>query len=79
MRLVLLVLAVAVLLLLLPQLLRRLFSPVVRRPSSAAPDELVKDPVCHTYIAKSRALTRRSSHGPRYFCSAECASRFADE
>lgn len=35
-------------------------------------DELVKDPVCHTYVVRSRAV----SLGDVAFCSAECASRY---
>jgi YHS domain-containing protein len=58
--------------------------PVLRRYSlpSASPkplttDELVKDPVCQTYIVRSRAVSRETAGGPRYFCSAACAARFA--
>jgi YHS domain-containing protein len=39
-------------------------------------DELVKDPVCGTYIVRSRAVSRPAVEGPRYFCSSECAARF---
>jgi hypothetical protein len=35
-------------------------------------DELVKDPVCHTYVVRSRAVSR----GDVEFCSAECAARY---
>jgi YHS domain-containing protein len=70
----LLLLVVAVLVMLLPLLRRRL--PAA--PTTAlGRDELVKDPVCHTYVVRSRAV-RRTEHGePRYFCSAECARRYA--
>jgi YHS domain-containing protein len=56
--------------------------PLLRRRSSAPPrritsDELVKDPVCGTYIVRSRAVRRPATEGSRYFCSAECAGRFA--
>jgi len=37
----------------------------------------VKDPVCGTYIVRSRAVSRTAGDGFRYFCSAECAGRFA--
>ena len=37
------------------------------------PDELVKDPVCQTYIVKSRAVRRSAAGGIRYFCSEQCA------
>jgi YHS domain-containing protein len=41
-------------------------------------DELVKDPVCQTYVVRSRAVTGTVA-GPPYFCSAECARRWAVE
>ena len=57
--------------------------PALRRHwrSAAAParlpDELVKDPVCQTYVVRSRAVSRETAGGPRYFCSPACAARFA--
>jgi len=39
-------------------------------------DELVKDPVCQTYVLRSRAVSRETATGLRHFCSAECAGRF---
>lgn len=63
----------AVLLLLLP-LLRR-WGP--RRARRLGPsDELVKDPVCQTYVLRSRAVSRGDGADLRYFCSAECARRY---
>ena len=53
---------------------RSMTGPPRRRVSS---DELVKDPVCQTYVVRSRAVSRQTAAGPRYFCSAECASRFS--
>lgn len=47
------------------------------RPPAGRFDELVKDPVCSTYIARSRAVTRADARGTHYFCSAECARRYA--
>ena len=46
-------------------------------PPPLTTDELVKDPVCGTYIVRSRAVSRQTAAGPRYFCSADCAARFA--
>jgi hypothetical protein len=44
------------------------------RPARRAiPDELVKDPVCQTYIVKSRAVRRSEAGHTRYFCSEQCA------
>ncbi|HET7342201.1 MAG TPA: hypothetical protein VFL90_12110 [Methylomirabilota bacterium] len=59
---------------LIPALRGRLPSSPPRRMTS---DELVKDPVCQTYIVRSRAVSRQTAAGPRYFCSADCASRFS--
>jgi YHS domain-containing protein len=58
---------------LLPLLRRR---PPSDSRSAVASDELVKDPVCGTYVVRSRAVTRGTAAGPAYFCSAECAGRF---
>ncbi len=41
-----------------------------------ARDEIVKDPVCQTYVVRSRAVSRSVVSGPTYFCSAECARRY---
>lgn len=40
-------------------------------------DELVKDPVCETYIPRRKAIARGSGPALRYFCSAACADRYA--
>jgi hypothetical protein len=71
MRVVVLLICVALILTVLLPLLRR------RAAVVAVPvvDELVKDPVCQTYIVRSRAVRRSAPDGPRYFCSAECARR----
>ena len=56
--------------------LARAFRPRRRLgPPADALDELVKDPVCQTYVVRSRAVRRDGAGGPRYFCSAECATR----
>lgn len=48
---------------------------VAQRPRELQ-DELVKDPVCQTYVVRSRAVTRRAEGTTHYFCSPECAGRF---
>lgn len=52
-----------------------------RSPEGASPravrDELVKDPICQTYVLRSRALTREAGGTTHYFCSRECAARFS--
>jgi hypothetical protein len=55
--------------------------PLLRRTPGAGRrtvlDELVKDPVCQTYVVRSRALARGRQADPIYFCSADCAQRYA--
>jgi YHS domain-containing protein len=74
-RLAVLVLWIAILAVALVPLLRRRAVTGARPPLTS--DELVKDPVCGTYIVRSRAVRRPAGEGSRYFCSAECAGRFA--
>jgi YHS domain-containing protein len=53
---------------------RRLSAPRPRR--AALSDELVKDPVCHTYVARGRAVRLMAAGEPVYFCSDRCARRY---
>ena len=60
--------------------------PLLRRGVVGGPgtpralrDELVKDPVCQTYVVRSRAVHPAPSPDAPYFCSAECARRWATE
>ena len=71
----LLALAVLVVVMLLPRLAAWGRGQFRNRPERR--DELVKDPVCQTYIVRSRAVSRQTAAGPRYFCSADCSARFA--
>jgi len=53
----------------------------LRRPARAAArggsrDELVKDPVCLTYVPRRSAVTRSTGSATYYFCSATCANKF---
>ena len=75
MRLLPIILWVAVTVVLLLPLLRRVLRPAAR-PSRALPDELVKDPVCQTYVLMSRAIRSEAGGAPLFFCSRECAARF---
>jgi YHS domain-containing protein len=53
----------------------------LRRPARGAPairhDRLVKDPVCRTYVVSARAVQREIDGAVQYFCSRECADRYA--
>jgi YHS domain-containing protein len=40
-------------------------------------DELVKDPVCQTYVLRSKALSRTVGGVTHYFCGPDCASRYS--
>lgn len=55
-------------------ILRRLRLPA-RGARPVGSDELVKDPVCQTYVVKSRAVSRTAGGDVTYFCSDECARR----
>ena len=74
MRVVLLLAVVVLLLTVVVPLLRR---PIARgsRPPVAVNDELVKDPVCQTYVLMSRAVREEADGAPAYFCSEDCARR----
>lgn len=75
MRAVVLLLVLAIVLVLLLPLLRR---PAVRarRTRATFRDELVKDPVCQTYVVRSRAVGGGGEGAP-YFCSTDCARRYS--
>ena len=46
-------------------------------PASPGANELVKDPVCQTYVVRSRAVQRGDGERAVFFCSADCAERYA--
>jgi len=46
-----------------------------QRPQVRAPEDLVLDRVCHTYVPRSRALGARVSGHEEWFCSAACRER----
>ena len=76
MRALLLLAVVVVALIVLLPLLRR---PMLGGRPARVPlnDELVKDPVCQTYVVRSRAVRGRGADGAPYFCSEDCARRYA--
>jgi YHS domain-containing protein len=45
-------------------------------PRRMGRDQLVKDPVCETYIPRRKAISRGSGPDVRYFCSAACADKY---
>lgn len=73
--LVFLALAVLVIVVLLPRV-----SAWTRRMSTdrtARRDELVKDPVCQTYVVMSRAIRSEVGGATVHFCSRECRDKYA--
>ena len=75
MRALLYVVALVLALLMVPRLLRA-WRRGALLASRTQHDELVKDPVCQTYILLSRAVTTEAGGVPTHFCSRECAARF---
>jgi uncharacterized protein len=45
-------------------------------PRGAPLDELVKDPICQTYVVRSRAIRREDAGEVHFFCSDACARRY---
>jgi len=46
------------------------------RSSSGQGEDLIEDPVCHTYVPVSQAYKREISGKNYYFCSKECSDKF---
>ncbi len=42
-------------------------------------DEMVKDPVCQTFIPKSIAIKKTFHDKAVFFCSEECATKFSEQ
>jgi len=74
MRVVVILLWVIIFVAVLLPLVRRALA--VRSRPAALADELVKDPVCQTYVLRSRAVRGRAHGEPVYFCSPACARQF---
>ncbi|MFN3535030.1 MAG: YHS domain-containing protein, partial [Desulfatiglandales bacterium] len=49
-----------------------------KRPNGVV-DELVQDPVCHTYIPRSTAYALKLGGKEYFFCGKECAQKFQKE
>lgn len=50
-----------------------------REGGAAIQDVLVKDPVCHSYVAKGQAVTAIYKGETYYFCSDACCRKFLHE
>ncbi len=78
MRLLVLIGAIVLLVLLVRSVLagggRRAAADAARR--MAAGEDLVRDPVCDTYVPRSTAVAAAAGGETRLFCSRACAERF---
>jgi len=72
--LIFLALAVIVVVVILPRVTAWGRGQMAARP--ARRDELVKDPVCQTYVVMSRALRSEEGGDVVHFCSRECQERY---
>ena len=50
-----------------------------RFPPPATGEELVEDPVCHTYIPVNSAVKWERGGKTLYFCSRECLEKYKSE
>jgi YHS domain-containing protein len=66
--------ALVLIMIVVSRMLQAWRAPRLRPPRR---DELVKDPVCQTYVLLSRAVTTEANGVVTHFCSRECAARFA--
>jgi YHS domain-containing protein len=77
-------LALAVLALLIYLILRAVIAGFLAglrgSPRAGAPrafrNDLVKDPVCETYVPRRSAIARNTGVATYYFCSSACAEKF---
>ena len=42
-------------------------------------EDLVEDPVCHTYVPLSQAIKKEISGKNYYFCSKQCSEKYLSE
>jgi YHS domain-containing protein len=53
--------------------------PLPRESGEAPREDLVEDPVCHTYLPASEARTARFGGRVLHFCSEECLEKYRHE
>jgi len=46
------------------------------KSSSAVGEDLVEDPICHTYVPVSQAFKKEISGNNYYFCSKQCSEKY---
>ena len=46
------------------------------KSSATEGEDLVEDPVCHTYVPLSQAVKKEISGNDYYFCSKQCSEKY---
>jgi YHS domain-containing protein len=46
------------------------------KASPVGGEDLVEDPVCHTYVPMSQAVKKEISGNDYYFCSKQCSEKY---
>jgi YHS domain-containing protein len=72
------------LVLLLIRVLSRLIGGVIagmaeNKGRQAGPVQLVRDPICGTYVVPARALPLTAAGATQYFCSERCREQFLSD
>ena len=49
------------------------------KSSSASGEDLVEDPVCHTYVPVSQAYRKEIAGKNYYFCSEQCSEKYSSK
>jgi YHS domain-containing protein len=57
----------------------KVVKPLPREDSGSPREDLVEDPVCHTYLPASQARKARFDGQDLYFCSEECLEKYRRE
>ena len=66
---------------LLKSVAQKVFSKIATPPSGETQQiaEMVKDPVCGSYVSVDHAVTAEFSGERKYFCSDKCLNEFRDK
>jgi YHS domain-containing protein len=49
------------------------------KSTPASGEDLVEDPVCHTYVPLSQAYKKEISGKTHYFCSQQCSDKYVTQ
>ncbi|PKN35081.1 MAG: hypothetical protein CVU61_05280 [Deltaproteobacteria bacterium HGW-Deltaproteobacteria-19] len=57
----------------------KVVKPLPRENNGSTREDLVEDPVCHTYLPASEARKARFGDKDLYFCSEDCLEKYRKE